>query len=148
VRLSGRIVHGLLKKIPSKLRSALSEIIFIVYTELYISAWYVIPSSYFVKLTNVKLYSIDFKIPYDTESYLQYRYGEAWKVPRSNWRHSDGKMIRFRRFNRIKGSNRIYRKVSSERFVEIAPGNVKDTVNFTEREIKKIKNLDSHAYES
>ena len=76
VRLSGRIVHGLLKKIPSKLRSALSEIIFIVYTELYISAWYVIPSSYFVKLTNVKLYSIDFKIPYDTESYLQYRYGD------------------------------------------------------------------------
>jgi len=148
VRLSGRIVHGLLKKIPCKLRAALSEIIFIVYTELYMSAWHVIPSSYFMKLTKMKLYGIDFKIPYDTKSYLQYRYGEAWKVPRSNWRHSDGKMIRFRRFNRIRGSNRIYRKVSSERFVEIAPRKVKDTFNFTEREIKKIKSLDSHAYES
>jgi len=42
-------------------------------------------SKYFILLSRIRLYTMEFRVPAKTEEYLAYRYGEDWRVPKSDW---------------------------------------------------------------
>jgi len=44
-----------------------------------------IPAKYFRELATLTYYGMEFKVPSDTEKYLEYRYGEDWRIPDKNW---------------------------------------------------------------
>jgi len=44
-----------------------------------------VPNHYFEKFKNIKFYGMTFNIPFDSESYLKYKYGKSWKVPIKEW---------------------------------------------------------------
>jgi len=44
-----------------------------------------IPAKYYDKLRTVKFYDRKIKIPYESESYLEFIYGTEWKTPKENW---------------------------------------------------------------
>jgi len=45
----------------------------------------VIPKHFFQKLKKIRFYDMYFLAPSDTEGYLEYRYGENWRVPIRDW---------------------------------------------------------------
>jgi phosphorylcholine metabolism protein LicD len=45
----------------------------------------IIPKDYFVKLSTIKFYGMEFNVPSDVENYLCYRYGKDWRIPDKNW---------------------------------------------------------------
>jgi hypothetical protein len=45
----------------------------------------VIPDHYFMQLSVITFYGIDFKVPAKTEEYLTYRYGKDWRNPKKDW---------------------------------------------------------------
>jgi len=44
-----------------------------------------IPKKFFTTLEDIKFYNLTFKIPNNTEKYLEYRYGKDWRVPNKNY---------------------------------------------------------------
>jgi len=36
-------------------------------------------------IKNFEFYNLTFNVPFDTEGYLKYKYGESWKIPRRKW---------------------------------------------------------------
>lgn len=47
----------------------------------------VTPSDYFLNLTTIEFYGMDFCVPKDTDGYLTYYFGDDWKVPRKSWNY-------------------------------------------------------------
>jgi len=45
----------------------------------------VIPRHYFEKLSTIRFYGMQFRIPSDVEKYLEYHYGTSWKTPTKEW---------------------------------------------------------------
>ena len=54
-----------------------------------------IPKCYFEKFKTIKFYGIGFKISFDTEGYLKYKYGKDWRIPKKKWNpwREDGAII-------------------------------------------------------
>ena len=46
------------------------------------------PEKYFLNLKKINFYGLNVNIPEDTDEFLEYRYGENWKVPDSNFNQS------------------------------------------------------------
>lgn len=72
-------------KLPRKMRNILKKII---ETIMKIGCRYfeeVVPPKYFKDLENTKFYNMDIKVPRDKESYLEYRYGKDWRVPKKKF---------------------------------------------------------------
>ncbi len=97
-----RLIKGSLFKLccvlPSRLRKQLAQIAMAVYKKIGVKdvSW-VIPSDYFMNLSTIKFYGMEFKVPNKIEEYLAYRYGEDWKTPKRNWRtNTDDGAVRIR----------------------------------------------------
>lgn len=76
--------------LPSSLRKSLAEIVWVIHKKFGCKQSQVaIPSHYFEKLSTIKFYGMEFKVPAEKEEYLAYMYGEDWRVPKR------GKMHRF-----------------------------------------------------
>lgn len=56
---------------------------------------WIVPNSYFLDLSTIKFYGMEFKAPAKAREYLTYRYGKDWRIPRKNWVTSrdDGAII-------------------------------------------------------
>lgn len=129
----------LLNAIPFVLRMKIAKIIFSLYVNTCKSLWFVVEARFFKNLSSKVLYGINFKIPSSVFSYLEYRYGPNWTVKNKNWRLADGKIVRFRRINRIRRKERIFRETDSDNIVISRDGPEKGIFKFTEEEIMKIK---------
>ena len=71
---------------PSLLRERLARIVSAVYEKIGSEdvSW-IVPSSYFLSLSTMRFYDLEFKVPAETRGYLAYRYGEDWHTPRRDW---------------------------------------------------------------
>lgn len=73
--------------LPKKLKTLLIKIL----KKIFIKKNYlvpleaVVPKHYFEKFKTIKFYNMKFKIPFDAEGYLEYKYGPEWKIPKRKW---------------------------------------------------------------
>ena len=73
------LIRPIFKKQCSRIISAL---------EPKIESEYVIvtvPSHFFQNLSPSLFYGMEFRVPYQVEEYLEYRYGEDWRIPRKDY---------------------------------------------------------------
>ena len=84
--LSRNISVVISRILPPLLRRQVTEIVSVVYEKTGSKdvSW-IIPSKYFMSLSTMKFYGMEFKVPAKTEEYLIYRYGENWRIPRKDW---------------------------------------------------------------
>lgn len=74
---------------PSFLRKHIIKILPIVYNKIkYKENLWVVPTKYFLDLSTINFYGMEFKVPAFTEEYLAYRYGEDWNIPKIEWKTS------------------------------------------------------------
>ena len=83
-------IHLILSKSISSLsshyRQMITEILEWMAKKLGYKFIYVeVPIKYFKKLSTIKFYGVEFKIPSPPEEYLEYRYGKDWKIPKENY---------------------------------------------------------------
>lgn len=72
--------------LPTFLRRLIAKAILIIYKKIGSKdVLWIIPSCYFTKLSIIKFYGKEFKIPNKVEEYLAYRYGKDWNVPKKKW---------------------------------------------------------------
>ena len=72
--------------LPSFLRRLIAKTILIIYKKMGSKdVLWIIPSYYFTKLSIIKFYGKEFKVPNKVNDYLAYRYGKDWNVPKKNW---------------------------------------------------------------
>lgn len=45
------------------------------------------PSHFFLNLTNMEFYGMNFRVPEKTEDYLVYYYGNDWRIPKKDWKY-------------------------------------------------------------
>ena len=132
-----------LEKIPYQLRLKLAKFIFSFYYNSYESIWFVVPSVYFENMSKINLYNLKFKVPEDSHSYLEYRYGSTWKIPRKNWSLADGQLIRLRKINSLAKELIVSKRVESDVIIKKKLNRKPRIVfKFTKREIEKIRKLD------
>lgn len=74
-----------LNPLPLKLRHFMADVIWSVMDRFDCIIPWVIPKSYFEKLSTIQFYGMEFKVPSDVEKYLEYHYGGDWKTPDKNW---------------------------------------------------------------
>jgi len=85
-RLTMKALINISCAMPFILRKWLIQIGTLVYKKMGSKdvSW-IIPSKYFMSLSTMKFYGMEFKVPAKTEEYLIYRYGENWRIPRKDW---------------------------------------------------------------
>ncbi len=120
-----------------------------IFFKLYIknatTVWTVVPQKFFSKIEKKTIKfsekKIIVKIPKNYKDYLNFRYGSLWKNNRLDWRPSDGKYLRFRKINFYKSMPLIIRNLNFN-FKKYTPPSRRRNYrfNFTNQEIKKIKN--------
>ena len=80
----------LISIIPFKVRMAISRIIKLIrkilvkFTESKFIA-FVVPSYHFREFNTIEFYGTKFRVPSDTEKYLERHYGREWKTPQKDW---------------------------------------------------------------
>jgi len=83
--------------IPGQLRKKLIYILQILYKNIgSIPLISEIPEHYFTNLSTLKFYGMEFKIPSNTEDYLEFRYGKKWNIPYKSYKYwrDDGAIVR------------------------------------------------------
>ena len=45
----------------------------------------VVPSHFFKNLSTLDFYGMNFKVPKETEEYLEYVYGKDWRIPKRDY---------------------------------------------------------------
>ena len=45
----------------------------------------IVPQHYFENFKTIKFYDMEFEIPFNSEGYLEYKYGPDWRVPKKKW---------------------------------------------------------------
>jgi len=48
-----------------------------------------IPAKFYLNLRDLEFYGANFKVPYNTEEYLEFVYGPGWKIPIRDWNFHD-----------------------------------------------------------
>lgn len=48
-----------------------------------------IPAKFYLELRDLEFYGATFKVPYDTEEYLEFVYGPDWRIPIKDWNFHD-----------------------------------------------------------
>lgn len=74
----------------------------------------VTPSDYFLNLTTIEFYGMNFYVPEDTEGYLAYYFGDDWKVPRKDWNYVRKDRVIISKTERIGEKWKYMRKQSIE----------------------------------
>ena len=68
--------------IPNGIREKLVKIVWSIYEKIDTThIEHIIPSHFFINLSELEFYGMKFKVPKDTEGYLKFRYGDNWKTP-------------------------------------------------------------------
>ncbi len=44
-----------------------------------------VPENYFLKLSKIMFYGMEFKVPTKTEEYLAFRYGSDWRIEKKDY---------------------------------------------------------------
>lgn len=54
-----------------------------------------IPAKFYLNLRDLEFYGANFRVPYNTEEYLEFVYGPDWRIPIKHWNshHEDKKSI-------------------------------------------------------
>lgn len=72
--------------LPNLLRQHLAEYIYSVYEKIGSKdVYWVVPIHYLTNLSTIKFYGKEFKIPFNVDDYLVYRYGRNWRIPKKDW---------------------------------------------------------------
>ncbi len=45
----------------------------------------VTPSHYFMNLSTIEFYGMEFRVPAETVEYLAHHYGKDWRIPQKDW---------------------------------------------------------------
>ena len=105
---------------------------------------YVIPLEYLDKLKVIYIKRKKFLIPVQTLKYLEWRYGNNWKIPNKNWRLTDGNMVilnNLKVFLHFYKSSKTFIKCKKKYILPILPKRPKRSIfYFNKAELKKIKN--------
>ena len=70
---------------PTIIKKYFSNLIWYLYLNTGNSSWLISPLEFLSEFTKTNLYGVDFNIPKNYDSYLQYRYSKNWRVPDPNW---------------------------------------------------------------
>ena len=134
--------HRAFRQLPSLWQDRFASLVLEFYSCVCESVWFVVPKSHFKVLSQIQIEDLMFNIPSDVEAYLEHRYGSEWATPNKNWRLCDGGLIRFRPLRRMPSSRRAAGTYMSD---EIPPviSMGKNLFEFTEHEIRKIRDLDN-----
>lgn len=72
--------------LPGTLKKKIIKILFKMYEKNGCKTFRVsMPGSFFTNLTTLEFYKMDFKVPKETEKYLEYRYGKNWRIPKRDY---------------------------------------------------------------
>jgi len=75
----------------------LLKYIFFIYSKLYfqfaITSQFAIPKKLLENFKNIKIDDEIVSIPQNNIKYIEWRYGDDWKIPNKNWRLTDGNMV-------------------------------------------------------
>lgn len=82
LRISKQCIH----LFPSRLKTFISCRIYEAYKKRCDIEIVIVPAHFFKKLKNYKFYKMDFKIPSNTDIYLERKYGRDWKMSQKEWR--------------------------------------------------------------
>ena len=85
------------KMIPKRLTHFVNKVIGLIYLKIgCIKVDIAIPKKYFEKLVDMDFLGTKFKVPEETEEYLELRYGKNWRTPNKNYVYykDDGAIIR------------------------------------------------------
>ncbi len=74
-----------LSLLPSALKRQLADVSWLALGSFGYMVPVVIPAHYFEKLSTIRFYGMQFRVPFDVEKYLEYRYGVDWRTPNKNW---------------------------------------------------------------
>lgn len=70
---------------PAKFKKFLSSKIRSVFKRFCCGDIVIVPAHYFDKLKTAKFYKMDFKVPSESNAYLEQKYGKGWNVPQKEW---------------------------------------------------------------
>jgi len=73
------------RAIPAFVRRPIARFFSRVYKQRSRDISWVVPAHFFHRLSTIRFYGQEFRIPADIEAYLSYRYGEDWRVPKKSW---------------------------------------------------------------
>ena len=86
VHLLSSIFILISRALPSLLRKRITKIVFIIYEKIGLKdVYWVVPIHYLTNLSTIKFYGKEFKIPFNVDDYLEYRYGRNWRIPKKDW---------------------------------------------------------------
>ena len=91
------ILIKITKKTSENLRKNLITIITKLYQKIGHKIIYVaVPSHFFKNLSSLDFYGMNFKVPKETEKYLEYVYGTDWRIPKRDyyWERDDQSLVR------------------------------------------------------
>jgi hypothetical protein len=72
--------------IPERVNKKILKILFKMYEKNGCKILQVaMPSHFFKNLSTLEFYKMEFKVPKETEKYLEYRYGKDWRIPKRNY---------------------------------------------------------------
>ena len=72
--------------IPERVNKRILRILFKIYEKNGCKIFRVaMPSHFFTNLSTLEFYKMKFKVPKETERYLEYRYGKDWRIPKRDY---------------------------------------------------------------
>jgi hypothetical protein len=73
--------------LPLRLKKIIAKKLIKTLTEnnFFVPRWEIVPRNYFEKFKTIKFYDMEFRIPFNAEEYLEYKYGPDWKTPKREW---------------------------------------------------------------
>jgi len=81
-----KIIFRLSHILPHSLRWPLAKIMRTSHPKIGLKCVKVlIPSHYFMNLSTIRFYGMEFKVPAEVEEYLAYRYSKDWRVPKKDY---------------------------------------------------------------
>ena len=89
------LIKCFLVAIPRKTKQFLAESIIRVLENKYLfQETAVIPKGYLDKFRTILFHGMIFKVPFNSEKYLEHHYGKNWKVPTKEWNFKDDGAVR------------------------------------------------------
>lgn len=90
-----KIIAKFFSKIPLKIRLKLVPILENFHEKHSSKAIVSVPARYFKNLSTINFYGMEFNVPSPVEEYLEFRYGEDWRIPKKDYVYyrDDGAII-------------------------------------------------------
>ncbi len=92
---------------PYRLRKSFSKLVkkILIKNNYKVYKQAVIPRLYFEKFRTIRFYGMTFNVSFNSEAYLEYKYGKNWKTPTRQWDFKEDGAVNFLRKSKEKGEN-------------------------------------------